>query len=833
MQLKTPTRLNYEKKLHSPPSLERENGWQTPTKFLRNLSGKVFRSKTPEINKGKFENEKASSGLYTPALGLKMSKRSNVPKPLDLTKPLSPPPSLRKQISLSRSGSTVGSLKNEDFFSLDSPVNLRSKTGLSYNNTSRNLTSSLMQESLSDGSTLNNEGILLCADTEDGPYLEEDSPTYLSSFARNVRMTKAGPKRFVGNKCSLCEEMISSTFKGEKIVELECDHISHYQCYITVFDSVYLDEVMPTCRVCNKMVKPKDDELLQDMTSRVLSGDISSDGEMSSSTLGTTEQWIDLKSAKTFDGKFPAFTPRDQVIRTADITSNGFRTPSLSRFDNEQVSPFHGGCNSPLVEEIVPIYDPFKEEIVALDCKMQNEPKLRLGKTEDDKLVLSVLIPGQKQNSIEKDKDIHEDEDDMSVEAIEFLSTQAENLIKKSIGLDEPLGKLCIFEELQFSTDDDHWTNVIGYLFSSYLLLIDVRTQLIVGKIPTEQISKVTQITKGNLMIDLKSTVLPEIYLKFEGTSVDQSLVDKWKYYLEHRDEYPGLNYVTSMSWTVLPETLVSEINKCIAPRSTRHPWDSETCETSLEVIVCLNLCSSIDTPDHERDVMNSLRSIFNSLKDDDLFGLVTVGKDGSGERGEFGTFIGTVEKKWDGWNDIFEELELTFYQDNKFFQDCNVEKLEMLRTCTRIANMSTRPLDLNNSVAYQRHVIMLRESHESTEEESLKILRMKDVLEHDHSVALLEIEPEPERADGNAVLASPLQKLIENLHGAMLFDLNVNLLERKICFGNMRSGEEKTLPLDGIHLHELADDGTNCSVQWFDGQTHHKLERRITATHN
>ena len=259
--MKTPTRVSFEKKLHTPPSGDRDIERSPPKKFLRGLSGKVFR-KTPEFKKQQAPTFGCiEDSQFTPNFGLMMSKRGNIPKPLNLSRPISPPPSLKKT-----AGSvTSGLSKTGQLSTLQSPVNITSSNN--FNIKATNLTSSLLRESISDSTTMCDtvSDINFTVMDEDccidgDSYDEEDSPIFMVSLARNIKKcnSQSGPKRYIGEKCLICEESISSTFTGEKVVEFTCSHTSHYNCYLMLFETLYFQGKFPKCKICGEVSKPRD-----------------------------------------------------------------------------------------------------------------------------------------------------------------------------------------------------------------------------------------------------------------------------------------------------------------------------------------------------------------------------------------------------------------------------------------------------------------------------------------------------------------------------------------------------------------------------------------------
>ena len=60
------------------------------------------------------------------------------------------------------------------------------------------------------------------------------------------RTSSRRDRTFVGSECSVCEEPLEHTLRGERILQLTCSHVAHEACfyeYIREFESQYC----PTC----------------------------------------------------------------------------------------------------------------------------------------------------------------------------------------------------------------------------------------------------------------------------------------------------------------------------------------------------------------------------------------------------------------------------------------------------------------------------------------------------------------------------------------------------------------------------------------------------------
>ncbi|CCE93185.1 Ste5p TDEL_0F03740 [Torulaspora delbrueckii] len=85
------------------------------------------------------------------------------------------------------------------------------------------------------------------------------------------------PKRsFLNSVCTVCDEPIFTRGSGERIIELECGHISHQECLVVSFDeSRGADEILemfPKCKMCGSDVRclPKNRDFKDKLISEYL-----------------------------------------------------------------------------------------------------------------------------------------------------------------------------------------------------------------------------------------------------------------------------------------------------------------------------------------------------------------------------------------------------------------------------------------------------------------------------------------------------------------------------------------------------------------------------------
>lgn len=803
MSLKTPHRQHFEKKVHTPPSVERDPG---KPKFLKTVPGRAFRRSSNSDNEP-FE----TTGLFVPAPGL--SNRGAAPQPLNIPQLLSPPPSVKKK-SL---GSPALRAVFQHHFTcppggqLESPIHLTPSVkiqSLERPLESFDIVSAFKSGTKSEPRTEVSpcDDTIIWTDSVDDPYLEEDSPTYLRSISQNISKVnaKAGHRRFIGTQCAMCDEKICNVLSGEKIVELTCSHASHYQCYLATLEYLYLQKKYPQCSVCGKTVKPSDEGTLEKMMSRLLSR--KSYEEDPDLTIGP--QWLDLKLPHTAD-RSSLFTPGEQVIQTADISSNGFRTPYQSL--GSATFRDYNDVKGPLVQKNTWLGETLLEigrreqKASGNENQIALEPEVHVRPSGDStSFDISVRIP------LDEDEAGHQqNEEDAFEEEREFLRQQVEDLVKEEVDTDDELGTLVMFDSVAYSTDGEEWNeNIMIYLFDQYLLLFDRDEMSTRGKIPMKQVCQVLKLNDSTLLIDLKSRALPEVYICFPSDDARNSLLQKWKFYLGQSKEFPRLEGITSTSWDILPEELTLEL-KHLWIKANKNadnpedivlkPWQTLQEDIPLQLIICLNLShdANLQKNDYEWSITKGLKALLGCLNEKDLLGLVAVGKDGRGNVGNYGTFIGTINKLWPHWVETFDSLEAI---EHKIFGTPANELDKMLETCLRLVSTADSMLEEGSSSHFLKQVILLREGEPPKIEHKYGRL-ISDV----HNFDLMQMAPFNQNGE-----VEQLKNAISLLHRKSIKDLTVRLAGQEFFFGNMAPGEEKTISC------KFTDPLRFCDVEWF-----------------
>lgn len=253
------------------------------------------------------------------------------PAPLNL-QTLTPPSSIKKEVH--------GSSKSNGL--LESPIDI--KFGRPFVNPLTSLTSltvnsefprDVQQEILSFHSDCFGESTL---DVDDDssfyhePYKEESSPTYIMQMQRNMRKAN-GKKRYNSSSCSVCKESLQTLLEGERVLELECNHQCHMDCFLAMMNSTSFTP--PACQICGKKSSPVDEQILQDLIVKKMTEIKNAHTNNSSGYNATADMASDITVQSITDSKkSSAFkndlllkkiqTPKDQLIRTAQLSANGF-----------------------------------------------------------------------------------------------------------------------------------------------------------------------------------------------------------------------------------------------------------------------------------------------------------------------------------------------------------------------------------------------------------------------------------------------------------------------------------------------------------------------------
>ena len=776
MGLGTPRRGKSERRVFPQGKIGDDNNYHLTksSNVLRSISGQLFKkASSPSVGVSK-EGCFQPLGVLTPeSMERKAFKRNMAPRPLNLAKLISPPRSNSKRSAVSDATTTLSSANS--FLSRESTT---SATAYSHMGTKRrkantttgvdstvrmiqprNLRAALLEESLKNIVMSPRTSIPRTEDDDDDAalytfttvtkqHVSTDNsksclvPTYYSptmgreTYNNLLRVNRSSdPKKLVGEVCSLCEEKVLENFTGEKIVKLSCSHVSHYQCYLTVLRSLQSKGELPQCVICKKGAVPKEQGVFLEMNSAILSGG----GRKTGVEIG--EQWIDLDLSQYPTAPLEQTTPQDQLIRSSDVTPNGFVTPVRELVLSARGEKFYDG-------------NIFNDDS---DGDDHGFPDFFNGKKD------KIDVPSQSNKNYEFVFDLTDEDDDEMVEVTDSLSEipggeeemevdgevlrkaaeldrELSSWVRKLLGLPdaEDFGRLLLFENVVVSTDGDEWSaSTRMYQFERAIILYDYLNEKINGRVPVDQISFITELSDNCLLLNLNSTALPEVYLQFPVTSNCEELnsssgrefnakvrygienmagpcLPKPRLQLSPRARVAQTAQITRTALASLPAKLqwdLVELASACGSGSNRSwiSWSTTNNTTPLRLVLCANLSTFGKTrgkrESHGDLIVHTVEHVLCELAEEDLFGLVLVGKSGSGEVGGYGTYVGAIGKSWEGWRDVIRDIAPV---DGDAIQGRDRELLLMLQTCAKLASTLDLHSHENNCGSYYKNLVLL-----------------------------------------------------------------------------------------------------------------------------
>ena len=808
MNITTPKtqQTGFEKRLHTPPTIERTKGRTTPTKFLKSVSDNIFKRNfdSKEQSPHRLESDvKVIHISQTP----KMVRRFKPPKPLNLSQPLSPPKSIKKYEELNIDVPIQGSFQSSENINLSSPVILQ---GHNYN-TSKNLTN-LLYDALDSPIV------------EDQQFLKADHMKYNDILSHRSKKTpllniNSGKyfKKYIGEECCICKEAIAHNFIGEKIVELSCSHLTHFNCYLTLYESGLNHKILPMCEICNVEISPKDSELTNLVASTLLV-QTEKRASMSSSKIMSPvkalvsdqneifekayPQYFELKSENIIDSNLKSYTPVDQLIKSADISSNGFQNElegktshdneslvSLS-LSSETLSLFH--CTSPSTTSESICLDKISPTVTW--CENSN------------RVVIEVKFEG---NDIDKGRgcDISTNklkEKEVGVVYPEIMQFIRDEILPNSLTGITTLNELKLFDTVTYSADSNIWyNNILIFYIDDNIILFNLIMNKVVGKISFTDIARVHILSDNVLIIDTKLKKMPEIFLKFNT----DYLTRKWKFYLQNPKYLftNPLNQLTTTASFILPDILKCKMQRYANCKDDMNvPWLLEE-HSPIRLILCLNLCSvSTKDPQLYRDrLVMVLNKIVNSLSENDMLGLVTVDPRNESSGVPYSsTYVGMINKSWDGWTCIINDLKATSNQE-RIYHDEKMELETILQTCLKL--ISTLPE--NESVIFQNHILYLSQL-EDMETDLNKLIfnsKLQDIIFNKHHF-FISVYYLYDRHN-------PINKVVDNLRHLKYYNLRVKIKEEDIYVGHVN--DIKEVALNDCKLLDVLTTASKCEITW------------------
>ncbi|KAK5782247.1 hypothetical protein RI543_000177 [Arxiozyma heterogenica] len=808
MNITTPKtqQTGFEKRLHTPPIIERTKGRTTPTKFLKTVSDNIFKRNfdSKEQYPHNFgSNVKNIHFSQTP----RMARRFKTPKPLDLSKPISPPKTITKQEELTINASIQGSFQSLENIHLSSPGILQ---GTNYNKP-KNLTN-LLYDAF-DSPTIENQQSLKTNYIEYNDILSHHSKkTPLS----NINTGKYF-KKYSREECCICKEAIAHNFMGEKIVELSCSHLTHFNCYLTLYDSGLNYNMLPICGVCNVEISPKDSELMNLLASTLLTQTkkrtlIPSSKAAPSTKISVSDQsevfarpypqYFELKSAKIVDSSFKSYTPLDQLIKSADISSNGFQNElgNKTSDSNESLVCLSSGS------ETLSLFHSMSPSTTSESSCLEKISPVVTWCERNDRVVIEVKFECNEidtcaASEVSTNKLKEREINVIYSEIIQFI--REEILLESLIG-SKTLNELKLFDTVTYSTDNNIWhENILLFYVDDVIILFNIVMNKVVGEVSCIDITRVHILNDSVLIIVTKSRKMPEIFLKFNSGY----LTKKWKYYLQNQENpfTNSLNHLTTTALFILPDLLKYKIQGYAdLQNNVNVPWLLKK-DSPIRLILCLNLCTiSTKDPHLYRDrLVTIIHKIVNSLSEIDMLGLVTISpNDESGGTPFSSTYVGMINKSWDGWTSIIDDLKVSDYQEEIYYGE-NRELEIILQTCFKL--ISTLPE--NESMTFQNHILYLSQLEDMETDLSKLMLnsKLQDTIFNKYRFSISEYYLYD--------CQNPVKKVVDDLHHLKYYNIRVNIKEEDIYVGHIN--DVKEVVLNNCEMLDILTTASRCEVTW------------------
>ncbi|SCU96166.1 LAFA_0G04676g1_1 [Lachancea sp. 'fantastica'] len=531
-------------------------------------------------------------------------------------------------------------------------------------------------------------------------YPEVESPTCAAELRKNVALLSGGPKNFAASSCSICSESFACALDGEKLIELSCNHQCHYNCFLVSLEALLPANAFPKCSICGGHSKPKRDDVVSEITTKILCGGFAfpdtADSEsfftasnVKAQVFNQSDDTGNRKSGRKCDLR----TPYDQVIKSADITIDGFKSyggydasPENLRTPSSQNSSFRS-------RSIASKGDGFEHDLDLSKPRIHLVPQLSKFNINEDapvakvQYVMTAYLP--KCSSVAETASLLRKKEAR-------IRNEIQNHVEGMLQLSVSTGPLQTFDKMSYSEDEDTWTTVTAFMFQERLVL--VAGESVIGNVSRDQVSQLHQLDPNTIIVNLKCKLLPEIFLRCDDSV---GVIRKWFYYLKHvyltsedlSSSVVPLEQLTCNNWQILPESITQPIR----PKSAELVDDTEVESRSsvfaphgrlpIKIVVCISIINCHpelhSNEEHLLTLKSKLVQCLSCLSRQDLVGLVVVGRDGLGRVGPFGTFIGMVQKDWDGLLEFVDGLVV--HSNDNFFENDVSELTVMLETCHKL----------------------------------------------------------------------------------------------------------------------------------------------------
>lgn len=528
-----------------------------------------------------------------------------------------------------------------------------------------------------------------------------DDKIYNFSEKKNYNLDEVSPlyykqKNIIKEVCSICEEPITLKLQNEKTIELDCTHQCHYDCYMLSLNKENLDD-LPSCSVCDSVnVKPKDEEILGEIYSKTLTTPIASQNLLDSP--------IEFLPKPQISG-FNPYTPINQLIDNQN--SAGFQTSIKSAISSNSTlnSPIPK-CNTDDLKvpqvNLIPEYSKYNlsgnqtvHSLLNIFTNELNPPRDDYGLTSDEQASLK--------------KQIHE----------EIVTLFNDGIKNTSINFKE-FKNLKLFDFMNISVDGLHWEACYAFIFDDEnLILVNERFNTLVGSILLKDHSSCYKRNQDTLILTFKTQALPELQLQ----SLNNVLITKYYDYFQNKLATKSDSPLIQMStncWDLIEGSdikIPQEIRRFneLTAKGLNLPFLMKKAIMPIpkslkkDIILVIQLFNDSTLPDDEYlyQIQTIIRATLAKLQPNDRLGLVLLGRDGIRALGvEKASYFGMIDVKWDGWDELIEELEV-FQIKKDEINGCEYFDLTINTTLKLVSMISTeeqriKKLIMVNSVQFE-----------------------------------------------------------------------------------------------------------------------------------
>ncbi|CAI5760395.1 unnamed protein product [Candida verbasci] len=467
-------------------------------------------------------------------------------------------------------------------------------------------------------------------------------PPSISSSKKFHFQSPLETKKYTESKCCFCHDLLSLILPGEIVLPLICDHVCHKNCFILMLNKKQLDK-LPICGICKLPTKCYDDLVYQNIIENI-----------------HLHQEIEIDSNKPLPPlpPLPPPSPPPNLSRPVTpkkqqkhkfITSHLETPPKIEKNDLNVYQP--------IIE-----FEEISRNNNEIDYQMTIKPPLIFN--QDSNLNLYELQ----------------------------LKVKISNFIKKNLHLQRDLGELICFDNLNISIDGLNFENSIVYLFENYLIFYDLN-DLPLGMIHKSDFCNLNLIEDNILCLNLCKESLPELYLQHEFNNL---IISKWEYLINSMNEslHTNLYQFTSTMWIKYKE--VFQISKDLVKFNQLILQNYEIPNKYLikilpppkmlkmNLIISISLINLTELSDleYKMNLQELIEKVISNLGKFDTLSIIFIGIDNNRKSNSSGIYIGPIEKNWQGWKEIIEDIEIlpNCLMDNNHELNLSIEKcIELL----------------------------------------------------------------------------------------------------------------------------------------------------------